>query len=589
MVKYLNIENSSGFTLIEAILAVAIFAIISTGIYFSYSNVLDIFSASYLNLTAISALDNELETVKNMPYDKIGTQGGIPSGDLLSQRDLTYGNVPFVVNTYVRNVDDPFDGTQGGNPSDTSPADYKLVEIEITCPSCPRFIPAKATTTISPAGLETITNNGTLIIKVLNASGQPIAGANVAVTNTILNPDISINDVTDSAGVLKLLDVPPSTGGYHIVITKSGYSSDQTYPPGGQSNPNPLKPDVTVLAQQVTETSFVIDRVSTLNMRTQNEFCGDVGNIDFLQTGQKLIGTNPNVLKYSASHTTDSTGDIAVSGLEFDTYNFQNQDAVYEVRGFSPLMPVAVDPNGTYNLTWLMVAKNPSVILVTVKDKNTGQLVNDANVGLTKSGFSDNKYTGRFSLAHTDWSGGQYDSKSDYLSVATAGELRLGQINGKYASTSDQWLVSQTIDFGASDTTFYNLNLTFTQPAQTTIRVQVAANNDNSTWNFVGPDGTSNTYYTASSTQLHSSHNNNRYLRYKVILRTDNHDNTPSLQDLTLNFHSSCTLDGQAYFSGLSQATYRVTVTKSGYKNFTDNSVQLNSNWKDYRVTLEPQ
>lgn len=581
-----------GFTLIETLIAIAIFGIIAGGIYLSYSNVLDIFSASYLNLTALAAIDNEIEIIRNMSYIDVGIQGGSPSGKLLAQKNITFGGVPFVINTVIRNVDDPFDGTQGGSPNDTAPADYKLVEVEVTCPTCPRFFPAKITTTVAPPGLETVTNKGTLIVKAINASGQPVASANVSVVNNSVNPAININDITDSAGILKLVDIATSSAGYAITVSKSGYSTEQTYLPGAPSNPNPLKPHATVLEQQTTQVSFTIDRVSTLNIKTQNKFCSGVGSIDILQTGQKLIGTNPNVLKYSATHITNASGDKAVTNLEFDTYDFRNQDIGYEVAGFTPLTPIAVDPNGTYSLTWLMEPKTPSALAVTVKNQS-GQPINDAKVTLTRSGFSDIKYTGRKFVTYTDWSGNQYDSKSVNMEESNPpGELRIKLVNGKYASMSDEWLISQTIDFGAASIAFFGLDWNPTsQPPQAgpdSLKIQLAGNNDNSTWNFVGPDGTAGSYYTVSNTQIHSSHNGKRYLRYKAILRTENHDFTPRLEDITFNFRSPCIPNGQSYSSGLTQATYTVTIEKSGYQTFTDTAVIIDENWEDYRATINP-
>lgn len=583
---------NKGFTLVETLIALGIFAIVATALYFAYANVLDIFGASYLNLTALGAMDNELEIIRNMAYKDVGIQNGTPAGKLLAEKNITFGNTPFTVKTVVRNIDDPFDGTQGGVPDDTAPADYKLVEIEINCSDCPRFIPARTTTTVAPPGLETVTNKGTLIIKAFNASGQPISGANVSVVNNLVSPAINLNDVTDASGILKLVDTATSSAGYAITVTKSGYSSDQTYLPGAPANPNPLKPYASVFEQQITQISFVIDQVSTLNMKTQNNLCVGVGNVDFLQTGQKLIGTNPNVVKYSVTHVTNASGDKAVTGLEFDTYSFKNQDVPYEVSGFTPLMPIAVDPNGTYSLTWLMEPKTSSAIVVTAKNQSN-QLINDAKVTLTKSGFSEEKYTGRRFFTHTDWSGNQHDSKSVNMDeLSPAGELHILQVGGKYASMSDEWLTSQTVNFGTASTAFFNLTWNPTsQPAQAgvnSLKIQIAANNDNVTWNFIGPDGTGNSYYTSSNAQIHSSHNGKRYLRYKIILRTEDELVTPKLEDLTINFRSSCVSNGQAYFSGLSQATYTVTIEKSGYQTFTDTAVVVDENWEDYRATLTP-
>jgi len=44
---------------------------------------------------------------------------------------LIRDNTSFNVETIIRNIDDPFDGTIGGDPNDTSPSDYKLAEIEM--------------------------------------------------------------------------------------------------------------------------------------------------------------------------------------------------------------------------------------------------------------------------------------------------------------------------------------------------------------------------------------------------------------------------------------------------------------------------
>src|SRR3989344_2678826 len=586
-----NSKKNGGFTLIESLIAVAIFAVVSVSIYLAYSNILDIFSASYLNLTALSAIENELEIIRNMSYGDVGIQGGLPAGVLVAEKNIVLGEVDFVVKTLVRNVDDPFDGLQGGSPNDSTPADYKLIEVEVSCPACLRYIPAKITTTVAPQGLESVTNRGTLLIQVINASGQPVAGAGVSVVNNNVSPAVNISDVTDISGTLKLIDVPVSNVGYAITVSKSGYSIDRTYNPGDLANPNPLKPHATVVSQQVTQISFVIDRVSTLNFRAQDEFCAGIPGMDFIQDGFKLIGTNPDILKYSVAHATDISGNRAVYNLEFDTYDFRNQDLNFEISGSSPMPPVVVDPNGSYGFTWLTAPKNPSGILISVKNQNS-QMINDAKVTLSRPGLSQIKYSGQKFLNKSDWSGGQYSSKTGLVETDNpAGQLVLGQINGKYA-TSSQELISSTVDFGTSVTVFYGLSWNpVSQPPQAgpdSLSFQIAANNDNSTWNFIGPDGTPGSFYTVSGTDIYSGHDGNRYLRYKVFLKTVDDSVTPSLDDLTVDFHSSCIPDGQVYFDGLTQDTYTVTIEKGGYQTFTDTDAIVNSNWEDYRAVLQP-
>lgn len=578
---------NKGFTLIETLIAVAIFMVVGFAIYSSYSTVLDIVIRSRFRSTAISILENEIEMIRNIPYPDVGVQGGAPSGNLQSEKTVTIGSTVFVVKTTVRNIDDSFDGTLEGNPNDTVPADYKLVELEASC-DCPGFTPVTMTTTAAPKNLEKPTKNGSLFINVFDASGAPFSGVNVSIVDNSLNPPININDVTNSSGSLNFVDIATSSAGYRITATKSGYSFDRTYLMGGAGNPNPTKPDAIVNEQELTKISFAVDRVSSLDFRTRDQMCKVVPNIDFQQTGEKLIGTNPDVFKYSVSGQTDVNGQKTVNNLEWDTYGFTNLDSDYDLAGSLPILPLVIDPNTAVTLTWLMEQKNPSTILVTVSDEDENA-VNDASVQLVGPGFDQTKLSGRRDFFQTDWSNNQYTSKTDKVETDNpSGQLTIQQVNGKYA-TASQELISSTIDFGVSDTTFYALSWNPTaQPPQAgtdPLKFQIAANNDNATWNFVGPNGNSSSYYTVSGTQLHSSHNGKRYLRYKVFVKTDNDQFTPRLDDLTINFRSSCLPDGQTFFSGLASGDHTITVTKSGLESLTD-TVSIISGWQEYDAVL---
>src|SRR6185369_2095173 len=97
-----------------------------------------------------------------------------------------------------------------------------------------------------------------------------------------------------------------SNQSYQITVTKNGYSTDKTYPPGGAGNPNPTKPHATVLLQQLTQTSFSIDALSNLTIKSVTPACAAVPNLSFTLTGSKTIG--PGIPKYSASLSTDNGG-----------------------------------------------------------------------------------------------------------------------------------------------------------------------------------------------------------------------------------------------------------------------------------------
>ena len=98
-------------------------------------------------------------------------------------------------------------------------------------------------------------------------------------------------------------------------------------------------------------------------------------------------------------------------------------------------------------------------------------------------------------------------------------------------------LVSSTKDSGAvtgSSATWTTLSWTATTPANTTLRFQVAASSSASgPFSFVGPDGTSGTFFTTSGASL-SQFNGKRYLQYKALLSTTVNTVTPVLNDVTV-------------------------------------------------------
>jgi hypothetical protein len=76
-------------------------------------------------------------------------------------------------------------------------------------------------------------------------------------------------------------------------------------------------------------------------------------------------------------------------------------------------------------------------------------------------------------------------------------------------------------------------------PAGTSVKFQVgASNNAAGPFTFVGPDGTSGTFYTTSGGSL-SQFNGNRYLKYQAFLGTSSSTTTPVLNDVTVCYSNT--------------------------------------------------
>jgi hypothetical protein len=590
-------NKSLGFTLVETLVGTAIFVVLVLAVYDAYQAVYHVISDSRYKIAAIDLANEQIELARNLPYNSVGIIGGLPAGLLTHSQSITRDAATYTVVTTVRSVDDPFDGTF---PTDTSPDDYKLVQVEVDCPLCNNYQPVILTTQIAPKYLETAASNGALIVNVFDANGKPVPQANVTLTNSSGTSTITVNDVTNNSGVLQEVDVPPAANAWHIVVTKPGYSTDGTYTVSG-GNPHPAPGDATVLDQQVTNTSFAIDQTSTMNVSSVNETCTPVNNVAFSMQGAKTIGTSPIVYKYSQNLNTGSSGTLALSNMEWDSYNLTLTDPSVELIGTNPLLPLALAPGSSQNVALIVEPKNPDTILVTVKDSSTGLPISNASVTLENSGGTAlaNLITGQGFFSQTDWSGGsgqatstvanQYLSSDGNIAVnAPIGGLTLRKSLGVYVSDGN--LTSSTFDTGGASN-FGNIVWSpYDQPTTTgptDVQFQLATNNDGGTWNYLGPDGTASTYYTTADTNINAVNNGNRYLRYKLFLHTDDTTTTPNIANIAFTFTTSCAPPGQVSFSSLSSGNYNLQVSATGYQTQTV-PVTVSSSWQSATVTLSP-
>jgi hypothetical protein len=580
--------------------ASAVFLVIAVAFYQTFVSVFRVLTTSRANISMASLATEEFEVIRNIPYKDVGVTGSVPNGVIPYQQTIVRDGFSFLVTTIARNIDDPFDGTIGGVPNDLSPADYKLIDVKIECTTCKDFTGATFSTTVAPKNLETASGNGALFIRVFDASGVPVQGADVRVDYATTSP-ILIHDVTNASGLLQLVDMPPAVGAYKITVSKDGYSTEQTYPAGGAGNPNPTKPYATVAQGQVTQVSFSIDKVSSLHISTVTQTCAAVQNVGFSLTGGKVIGLSPNVPKYTGSFTTDAAGSVTIPELEWDAYAVVLTSGGYDLLGSIPTAPLHLSPDSNLDANFVVVAKQPNALLVTVTDAATQLPISDAEVTLNGN---DTLITGRGFLGQTDWSGGpgqqyvvtdesQYDS--DDGSIATdnpAGTVSLTDIGGGQHDT-DGALISSVFNVGAPSD-FYRIEWKPSgQPlgvGTDPVRIQLATDNDpaTTTWNFVGPDGTASSYYTLADQNVSAVHNGTQYLRYKLFLHTGDTAVTPSVSDVLFTFTSLCVPPGQVLFQGLSDGSYTVSVSKADYQTYTSAPIPISTPFSTYAVTLSP-
>jgi hypothetical protein len=147
--------------------------------------------------------------------------------------------------------------------------------------------------------------------------------------------------------------------------------------------------------------------------------------------------------------------------------------------------------------------------------------------------------------------------------VTAGGALAPGGL-AYYASGN---LVSSTRDTGYS-ANYTAISWTNSLPPGTAMSFQIATNNDNATWIFRGPTGTTTGYYTSSATPIWSGHDGNRYIKYKAFLSTADTAITPVLSSVSISYTRVITSPSAATNLadpvGGTTATLNGTVTNDG-------------------------
>jgi len=590
--------NKFGFTLVEVLVATAIFLLFAVGIYSSITLVFKIVYQSRVRILETALLSEELETARNLPYESVGILNGIPVGVLTHTKTITRNGISFDLITSVRNIDDPFDGVLGGVPNDTAPADYKLVEISAICQNCTQHEPVILNTIVAPKNLEGASQNGALFIHVFDANGLSVVGADVHIVNTAQIPNLIVDDVTDNDGMLKVVDAPTGTLSYNITVSKNGYSSDATVV-ASEQNPNPLKPPANVVSQAITEISFSIDKIGSLNVSALNQSCNAIAGPTAVINGGKKLGLTPDVFKFLQSFSLGS-GVYDFDNLESDTYYFSVSGTAYDLAGSVPMLPYKLNPGASQSIYLVLRSHTTNSALIKVKDAGTGLPLSDAVVRLSAVGYDKTLQTSLGYIRQTDWSGGsgQVDFLDDVRyflddgklsNSSPAGDLELKKFGNVYAASG--YLESSTFDVGEGITLRNIIWEPLTQTAQTgnsSILFQLAGSNSSTpaSWDWIGPDGTNLTYYTSTNTIIFSGLNNNRYLRYQAFLSTDDNHYTPQLSEVAITFTNECTPPGQTFFDSLSAGAYTLDVSRSGYAT-NNGQIDIDDN-NEIEVNMSP-
>lgn len=254
-----------GVSFIDVIVGTALILIIFLALFGVLRVTLQVSALAKAEAAATSLAQSKVEFIRSLEYDAVGTLGGIPPGTIAQTATSTLDGIAFTTRTYIQYEDDAKDGV-GLADTNGITTDYKRVKISVSYSVGGKDKEVSLVTNVVPPGLETTTGGGTLRINVIDAGGLPVSGASVRIVNASTAPTVDVTTFSSDIGVVYLPGAATSSE-YQVYVSKSGYSSAQTYTRDA-TNQNPNPGYLTVAKDQTTTGTFSIDVLSAVTMRT---------------------------------------------------------------------------------------------------------------------------------------------------------------------------------------------------------------------------------------------------------------------------------------------------------------------------------
>lgn len=277
--------NDEGFTLVEVIVAMMVFAVISITVALSIGNALVITHDSRSRTTAINLASQDLDLARAVT-------------DVFAVTSKTWTTtVQGTTYTIARAVEwagSSTTATACGAGDGT--LQYKVVTDTVSFPGAGTANPVVSRTVLAPNSRINDPALGTIIVAVSGASGAAEAGVTVTITPSVTNPNgalaVAVPAATDSNGCAYALKVAP--GNYTVAITEPGGI--------GIDEKAISTKTATVTAGNAYPVPFTYDNAATFGLTYASNYTGSV-----------LLPTNLDTT-FSSSVSGDTTFQLGLTG-----------------------------------------------------------------------------------------------------------------------------------------------------------------------------------------------------------------------------------------------------------------------------------
>ncbi|MHB1414942.1 MAG: carboxypeptidase regulatory-like domain-containing protein [Chloroflexota bacterium] len=287
----------------------------------------------------------ELENIRALPYEDVGTVGGNPPGTLVPREErMVDGMTLEIVREVVYIQDTSYSGPY--------PANYRRLTITVGVLGDDRLDPVELTSNMAGGAA-----GGALDVIVTDTQGNPVPDARVAVQNSHLAPNVLVDSSairTNSQGHILIPGLrPDSTAAYVVTASKTGYNSDST--------------DPAVVVQDgvpYTYVQLIIDLLSSLNIHVVDGASGlGVPNLTLSVSGPG---------GYAQSVTTDAMGVVSLPDVRYSTDLDPYVVLVNPGQGYDPASAsVVLDPGQTLDVVVTVTQPAPPTTTTTLGTTTT--------------------------------------------------------------------------------------------------------------------------------------------------------------------------------------------------------------------------
>ncbi len=303
-------RRQAGVTLIETVMAIALFGVVSTSLMTVLTSATVADGLARQRTIAKELLEQQVEYIRQLNYENAGTISGNPPGNVLPVQQKNVAGLWYRLETQIKWVNDPIPN------SFVTYANYKRVRVIVFRANDDKEL-ARITTYLSSATREALggIDNATINVQALDPfiyedpdtpeSEQALENVTIALAYT--GGIFSATDTTDEGGLVTFPALDPTETGYYydVAASRSGYVTHPSYVP-----PN-TPAHLSLPASGTITTTIQLFQPCTIHVDVIDETTG----LPYTGEATVTVSSSPTIPLYSETKTL-SGGSFEFTGTE---------------------------------------------------------------------------------------------------------------------------------------------------------------------------------------------------------------------------------------------------------------------------------